>query len=114
MVFSFKILNHFFIGMYCSNRIVYFFTRYFDRYRDKKELSEQVLKMKLNMVSPFEEHPARPEHPLLHIHTKEYKPSWLKKQQERMQLRQEQFKDLPWFLNDGYLFQSLVLLEARV
>ena len=30
------------------------FNRYFDRYRDKKELHEEVLKMKLSMTSPYQ------------------------------------------------------------
>ena len=69
------------------------FARYYDRYRDKKELAEEVMKIKMKMVHPFKE-PEKSVFPLIHRETS-YKPSWLKKREELMHRRLEQFKDLP-------------------
>ena len=67
--------------------------RYIDRYRDKKDLAEEVMRLKLSMISPFK--PYVPEKfPLVHKEDK-YKPSWLKNKEEMMHRRLEQFKDLP-------------------
>lgn len=70
------------------------FDRYFDRYRDKKDLAEEVLRMKLKMISPFHENPKPEKYPLIHL-PKTYKPSWLKLREEIMHRRLEQYKDLP-------------------
>lgn len=70
------------------------FDRYFDRYRDKKDIAEEVLRMKLGVISPFERHPLPEEYPLIH-REKKYKPTWLKLREELMHRRVEQYKDLP-------------------
>jgi large subunit ribosomal protein L38 len=70
------------------------FDRYFDRYRDKKDLAEEVLRLKLKMISPFKPNPKQETFPLIHNSTK-YKPSWLKRREEIMHRRLEQYKDLP-------------------
>jgi len=69
------------------------FNRYFDRYRDKKDLAEEVLRMKLQVTSPFKGRPPQDKYPLIH-REKTYKPSWLKLREELMHRRLEQFKDL--------------------
>ncbi len=46
------------------------------------------------MASPFSDYPEKYKYPLAY-YEKEYKPSWLKKRQEFMHRRLEQFKDLP-------------------
>ena len=68
--------------------------RYYDRYRDKKDLAEEVMKLKMDMISPFSDYPEKFKYPLIHRETK-YKPSWLKRREEHMHRRIEQFKDLP-------------------
>ena len=79
-----------------------FYCRYYDRYRDKKDLREEVLKMKLDMISPYEEHPTRFKYPNVHnlpyhaIHNPKEQPfSWLRRRQELINRRLEQYKDLP-------------------
>ena len=67
--------------------------RYYDRYRDKKDLAEEVLKMKLEMISPFKEYIPE-KYPLIH-RPKTHRASWLKKRDEMIARRIEQFKDLP-------------------
>ena len=68
--------------------------RYFDRYRDKKDLAEDVLSIRLDKKNPFTRHTREEKYPLIH-RAKCYKPSWLKNREEKMRLRLEQFKDLP-------------------
>ena len=68
--------------------------RYFDRYRDKKDIAEEVLSMRLDKKNPFTRHPRQEQFPLIH-RAVSYKPSWLKIREDKMRLRQEQYKDLP-------------------
>lgn len=70
------------------------FDRYFDRYRDKKDIAEEVLCMRLDNKNPFTRHPRQEQFPLIH-RAQSYKPSWLKIREDKMRLRQEQYKDLP-------------------
>ena len=70
------------------------FDRYYDRYRDKKELAEEVMRIKMKMIHPFHERTQESQYPLIHRATS-YKPTWLKKREELMVRRLEQFKDLP-------------------
>ena len=70
------------------------FFRYYDRYRDKKDLAEEVLKMKLAMISPFTAY-KKPKYPMIHRTRRDAKPSWLVKREDLMHRRIEQFKDLP-------------------
>jgi len=70
------------------------YSRYFDRYRDKKDIAEEVLSMRLDRKNPFTRHQQQEQFPLVH-RAQGYKPSWLKIREEKMRLRQEQYKDLP-------------------
>jgi len=68
--------------------------RYFDRYRDKKDIAEEVLSMRLDKKNPFTRHQRQEQFPLIHRY-KRHHPSWLKTREEKMRLRLEQYKDLP-------------------
>ncbi|ELT90673.1 hypothetical protein CAPTEDRAFT_150382 [Capitella teleta] len=70
------------------------FDRYFDRYRDKKDLAEEVMKMKMAMISPFTAY-ERPKYPLIHRAVKGTRATWINRREEKMHRRLEQFKDLP-------------------
>jgi len=71
------------------------FDRYLDRYRDRKDLGEEALKLKLSMISPFKEYKPL-QFPGAHEpFGRDYKPSWLKRKENVMHRRLEQFKDLP-------------------
>jgi len=76
------------LAKYCT-----FIFRYYDRYRDKKELGEEVMRLKLAMISPFEPYKPKIKYPLAHLDGN--KPSWLRRKEELMYRRQEQFRDLP-------------------
>lgn len=75
--------------------MVYIF-RYFDRYRDKKELNEEVLRLKLDQMSPFEGYKEKLKYPLAHYKFRDpKKPTWLVQKENLMHRRLEQFEDLP-------------------
>ncbi len=73
------------------------FDRYYDRYRDKKDIAEEVLRMKMDMISPFSAYKPPRKYPLVHIGypSSTTKLSWLRRREELMHRRLEQFKDLP-------------------
>jgi len=50
--------------------------------------------MRLDKKNPFTRHPRQEQFPLIH-RAVSYKPSWLKIREDKMRLRQEQYKDLP-------------------
>ena len=92
----------------CATFTYYFFhhLRYFDRYRDKKDLAEEVMKMKLDMITPFKPYSPKYKYPIVHLrlpnrkakdydHGEAYVPSWLLHRQELMHRRMEQFHILP-------------------
>jgi hypothetical protein len=67
--------------------------RYYDRYRDTKDLNEEVLKIKLGMISPYEPYTPKLKYPLAHINFG--KPTWLRRRLDLVNRRQEQFEYLP-------------------
>merc|ERR1711894_230554 len=74
------------------------FNRYFDRYRDKKDLAEEVMMMKLDMISPYKPFEHKQKYPLVssaYSDVTKVPPSWMKERMKMMNMRIEQFKDLP-------------------
>ncbi|ESO03627.1 hypothetical protein HELRODRAFT_80148, partial [Helobdella robusta] len=70
------------------------FNVYLDRYRDKKDINEEVLRRKLSLTqSAFEPRSQAFKYPLVH-RNKKYKPSWLLLKEEMMARKVDQFKDL--------------------
>lgn len=70
------------------------FNIYFDRYRDIKDIGEEVIRAKLQTISPFRQGPElKLQFPLAHK-ARHYKPSWLLLKEELMHRRVEQYKDL--------------------
>ncbi|XP_064598797.1 large ribosomal subunit protein mL38-like [Liolophura sinensis] len=70
------------------------FNLYLDRYRDVKDLREEVLREKLKMISPFSPHPKRPAYPNIYRLPRTC-PQWLKDKITFMRLRKKQWSDLP-------------------
>ncbi|XP_041376103.1 39S ribosomal protein L38, mitochondrial-like [Gigantopelta aegis] len=70
------------------------FNLYLDRYKDVKEIQEEVLKEKLKRISPFAPHPPSPKYPGLKPLPLNM-PSWLKTKVRNMRFRRHQWKDLP-------------------
>lgn len=69
------------------------FDRYYDRYRCKKDLAEEVLVQRLENLSPFKPYTPRWKYPLVHLAT-EKKPTWLKRRENLMHRGQEQFRHI--------------------
>lgn len=64
-----------------------------DRYRDKKDLAEEVLKLRLKDVSPFKPNPEPPKYP--HIHYPEgYEPYWFRRRKYQMKRKIGHYRDL--------------------
>ncbi|KAJ8303234.1 hypothetical protein KUTeg_019630, partial [Tegillarca granosa] len=68
------------------------FDRYLDRYRDIKDIREEVLVEKLKNTSPFKEREPNIKYPLLNRNPNN--PSWLKLKERHKLLREMQWKDL--------------------
>ena len=79
--------------------LFYFFYRYLDRYRDVKDLNEEVLKDKLKDINPLEPPPEKQKYPLLNLirynQLEGIKPSWLKPK-----LRHKYLKEMHWKESD--------------
>ncbi|CAD5111139.1 DgyrCDS477 [Dimorphilus gyrociliatus] len=76
------------------------FDKYYDRYRDKKDIGEEVLKLKMKMMSPFKPYEPEFKYPGAHEHYKtqwgkHYKPTWLMRREMMMNRRLAQYKSLP-------------------
>lgn len=74
--------------------------RYYDRYRDKKDIGEEVLRLKMKITSPFKAYEPEFKYPGAHEHYKtqwgkNYKPTWLMRREMMMNRRLAQFKNLP-------------------
>lgn len=67
------------------------FDRYLDRYRDIKDIREEVLVEKLKITSPFKEREPNIKYPLLNKNPRN--PSWLKLKERHKLLREMQWKD---------------------
>lgn len=67
--------------------------RYLDRYKDVKEIQEEVLKEKLKRTSPFKGPIPQPKYPNIY-RIPMSKPKWLRTKIEKMRLGEEQWKDL--------------------
>ncbi|XP_056020922.1 39S ribosomal protein L38, mitochondrial-like isoform X3 [Ostrea edulis] len=70
------------------------FNLYLDRYRDTKDINEEVLREKLKSVHPFQPPTPPPKYPFLH-HQQEVKgqPTWLKLKKKHMVLKDMQWRD---------------------
>ncbi|XP_064640863.1 large ribosomal subunit protein mL38-like [Lineus longissimus] len=69
------------------------FNLYLERYRDKKEIAEEVLKERLSMISPFKELPKQPKYP--DVFFMPNKPQWWRLVEHHRRNREGKFKDLP-------------------
>ncbi|XP_060080661.1 large ribosomal subunit protein mL38-like [Ylistrum balloti] len=68
------------------------FNLYLDRYRDVKDLNEEVLKEKLKTASPLSPPPPRPKYPNLVVEG--YLPKWLRLKNRHKRLREMHWADL--------------------
>jgi hypothetical protein len=68
--------------------------RYLDRYRDIKNINEEVLRAELKVVHPFQPPTPTPKYPFLH-HQQEVKgqPAWLKMKKKHMILKDMQWRE---------------------
>jgi len=69
------------------------FFRYMDRYRDVKDIGEEVLKEKLKMTDPFKPRDPQPKYPNLQRLGPEL-PSWLKVKMVEKRSRKSYWKYL--------------------
>ena len=69
------------------------FHRYLDKYRDVKELNEEVLKEKLKNADPFKPRQPPPKYPNA-FRISEDVPTWRKLRLEEQRLRKNRWKDL--------------------
>ncbi|KAK6185416.1 hypothetical protein SNE40_007658 [Patella caerulea] len=70
------------------------FNLYLNRYRDVKDIQEEVLKEKLKNVSPFQPPSSGPEYPLAKLYGLSKKPSWQRLHNKHVALKRHQWKDL--------------------
>ncbi|XP_033754821.1 39S ribosomal protein L38, mitochondrial-like [Pecten maximus] len=68
------------------------FNLYLDRYRDVKDINEEVLKEKLKTLSPLSPPSPRPKYP--NLVQEKYAPSWLRLKNKHKRLREMQWEDL--------------------
>ncbi|KAL5021865.1 hypothetical protein ScPMuIL_001020 [Solemya velum] len=69
------------------------FNLYLDRYRDTKDINEEVLREKLKNTHPFREPTTLPKYPNIY-NIPPTVPTWLKQKIHNMRLRRHQWKDL--------------------
>ena len=67
--------------------------RYLDKYRDVKELNEEVLKEKLKNADPFKPRAPPPKYPNA-FRVDDSVPTWRKLKIEEQRLRKNRWKDL--------------------
>ncbi|XP_069112763.1 large ribosomal subunit protein mL38-like [Argopecten irradians] len=68
------------------------FNLYLDRYRDVKDLNEEVLKERLKTLSPLSPPPPPPKYP--NIVQDKYAPSWLRLKNKHKRLREMHWEDM--------------------
>ena len=66
--------------------------RYYDRYRDTKDIAEDTLKMRLDLEHFDLENGDNFEYPL--VHRNKDRPTWLQHRDNLVARRREQYKDL--------------------
>ena len=76
---------------FATTMVLYF--SYLDKYRDKKEINEQVLKEKLKITSPFKPQPPKPKYPNI-FHQENHVPFWYKEEQTAKRFREGKYKGL--------------------
>ncbi|KAK3085551.1 hypothetical protein FSP39_005213 [Pinctada imbricata] len=69
------------------------FDLYLDRYKDVKQINEEVLREKLKTINPFQPKPPRPKYPNVALVDKST-PSWIKLKNKHRRLQELHFKDL--------------------
>ncbi|XP_061166666.1 large ribosomal subunit protein mL38-like [Saccostrea echinata] len=70
------------------------FDLYLDRYRDIKDIDEEVLREKLKSVHPFKPPTPPPKYPFLHYNDEvRGKPSWIKMKRKHMLLKNMQWRE---------------------
>ena len=70
------------------------FYRYLDKYRDIKDLNEEVLKEKLKRADPFKPRDPGPKYPNTFKLDNERVPTWRKMKIEEQRMKKKHWKDL--------------------
>lgn len=93
------------------NLFLLFFFRYLDRYRDIKDINEEVLQEKLKTVHPFKPS-TDPKYPLYRLQLENRGlPSWLKKKRRNATHKVMQWEDQYCSLNKcAFQYQSLYFI----